>query len=152
MVTGGREGKANEVAMTAAAHGLLAALLRSRVGRELWRVDCLDIALVVLAAPIVLLLGAPAAGYAIGSAAWVLLRLVGAAVDRRASSITHWSEQVALRLSYRSLRVLLLAAATLLALGAGGRRDGLTTLVVIAVASALQLSASLRHASRSRLR
>lgn len=138
--------------MIAAAQRLLAALLRSRVGRELWRMDFLDIALVVLAAPIVLLLGAPAAGYAIGSAAWVLLRLVGAAVDRRASSITHWSEQVALRLSYRSVRVLLLAAAALLALGAGGRRDGLTTLVVIAVASALQLSASLRHASRSRVR
>jgi hypothetical protein len=152
VVTGGRGGEANEVAMIGATRRSLAALRESRVGRELWRADCLDIAFVVLAAPIVLLLGAPAAGYAIGSAAWALVRLVGTAVDRRAGSITHWSDQVALRLSYRSLRVLLLVAATVLALGAGGRRNGLTALAVIAVASALQLSASLRHASRSRLR
>jgi hypothetical protein len=112
----------------------------------------LDVALVILPAPIVLLLGAPAAGYAIGSAAWVLLRLLGAAVDRRVTTITHWSEQAALRLSYRSLRLVLLAAATLLALSAGGKPNGLTALVVIVAAFTLQLGVRLRDGWRSRMR
>jgi len=71
---------------------------------------------VVVAAPIVLLIGVPAVGYVIGVAAWVLLRLFGVAVDRRAGTITHVSEQAALRLSYRLVRVAELAGATLVAL------------------------------------
>jgi hypothetical protein len=110
----------------------------------------LDVVLVVVAAPIALVLGAPATGYVIGSVAWVLLRLVGTAVDRKASAITHWSEQVALRLSYRSLRLVLLAAATLLALSAGGKASGFTALAVIVVAFTCQLPASLWRPSTSR--
>jgi hypothetical protein len=123
---------------------------RPRVGRERWLTSNLDVALVVLGAPIALLLGAPATGYAIGSVAWVLLRLVGAAVDLKARAITHWSEQVALRLSYRTLRLVLLAAATLLALGAGGKPSGFTALAVIVVAFTAQLPASLWRRSTPR--
>jgi hypothetical protein len=135
--------------MSDAAHQAPVPRRKSQVGGKQCLVRYFDVALVVLAAPIVLLLGAPAAGYPIGSAGWVLLRLFGAAVDRRASAVTHWSEQVALRLSYRSLRLVLLAAATLLALTAGGKQDGLTALAVIVVAFTLQRPASLRHGPRS---
>lgn len=135
--------------MRNAPHRPLPAGRKSPVGGKQPVVGYPDLALVILAAPIALLLGAPAAGYAIGSAAWVLLRLFGVAVDRRASAVTHWTEQAALRLSYRSLRLVLLVGATLLALSAGGNHDGLTALAVIVVAFTLQLPASLRRGSRS---
>lgn len=138
--------------MSDAAHRFPAARRKARVGGKQWLVAYFDVALVVLAAPVALLLGAPVAGYGIGSAAWVLLRVVGAAVDHRASAITHWSEQVALRVSYRSLRLALLAGATVLALSAGGKRNGLTALAVIVVAFTFQLPVSLRHGWRSRPR
>ena len=38
-----------------------------------------DVALVVVAAPIMLLIGVPAAGYLIGAGAWIALRAVGVA-------------------------------------------------------------------------
>ena len=138
--------------MSDAAHRAPAARARSPLAPKRLSLSCVDVALVILAAPVALLLGAPAAGYTIGSAAWVLLRLLGAAVDRRAGAITHWSQQVGLRLSYRSLRLVLLVAATLLALSTGGKRNGLTALVVIVVAFTLQLPASLRPGWRSRTR
>ena len=44
----------------------------------------LDIAVVVLAAPFVVLTGAPLLGYLVGAAAWILSRLAGVAVERYA--------------------------------------------------------------------
>jgi hypothetical protein len=120
-----------------------------RVGRRRWLTSNLDVALVVLAAPIVVVLGVPATGYLIGSVAWVLLRLVGAAVDLKAGAVTQWSQQVALRIGYRSLRLVLLAAATVLALGAGGKPSGYTALAVIVVAYTAQLLATMVSSRQS---
>jgi hypothetical protein len=111
----------------------------------------LDIVLVILAAPILFLVGAPALGYGIGAGAWILVRLVGVAVDERAKSINHFSEEVALRLSYRLVRVGLLAGATVLALEAGGKANGLTALLVLVLAFTVRLPASAADAwSRGR--
>jgi hypothetical protein len=111
----------------------------------------LDIVVVILAAQILFLVGAPALGYGIGAGTWVLVRLVGVAVDERAKWINHFSEEVALRLSYRLVRVGLLAGATVLALEAGGKADGLTALLVFVVAFTVRLPASAADAwSRGR--
>jgi hypothetical protein len=48
----------------------------------------IDIVLISLAAPILLLAGAPAVGYAIGAATWIALRLLGDAVNRAAFGVT----------------------------------------------------------------
>ena len=42
----------------------------------------LDVLLVVLAAPFVVLMGAPVAGYVAGAAAWIGGRIVGVALER----------------------------------------------------------------------
>jgi hypothetical protein len=110
----------------------------------------LDLYLVFVATPIALLIGAPAAGYAIGAAAWALLRLVGVAVDRRAGTITHMSEQAALRLSYRLVRVAALVGATVIALSVGGKTDGLVALLVMAVAFTVRLAVSVLEVARPR--
>jgi len=46
----------------------------------------LDVGLVVLAAPFVAVAGLPLLGYAIGAGAWVLQRLAGELIERRAQA------------------------------------------------------------------
>jgi hypothetical protein len=104
-------------------------------------VTYLDVVIVVLAAPIMLLIGVPAAGYAIGAGAWIALRAVGVAVERAARA-QELRAQVSLRLGYMLGRLFLLALAIVLARSVGGRNDGLTALVVIVVAFTVQLAVS----------
>jgi hypothetical protein len=98
-----------------------------------------DVVLVLLAAPILLLVGVPALGYGIGAAAWILLRGLGLAVDRHAGASSEMSQQLALRVGYRFARVLLLVTATVVSIKVSGRSDGLTALLVISVAFTVQL-------------
>jgi hypothetical protein len=91
----------------------------------------LDVVAPLLAAPVVLALGAPMVGYALGVAAWILVRAFGIAADRRANSITNVAQQVSLRLAYRFTRVSLLVAVAILAFKGQGRADGVTALLVI---------------------
>jgi hypothetical protein len=104
-------------------------------------VTYLDVVLVVLAAPIMLIIGVPAAGYLIGSGAWIALRGVGVAVERAAGA-RELRAQVSLRLGYMLGRLFLLALAIVLARTGGGRNDGLAALVVIVVAFTVQLAVS----------
>ena len=98
----------------------------------------IDVVLVVLAAPLLFLVGVPALGYAIGAASWVVLRAVGVAVDRHASAGANVLQQVSLRIEYRLVRLVALVAAALFAATAG-RADGLTALLVITFAFTVQL-------------
>src|ERR1700760_4826563 len=100
----------------------------------------LDVVAPLVIAPIVLALGAPAVGYGLGFATWLLVRTLGVAADRMAGSITNVAEQVSLRLAYRFARVSLLLAVTALAFKGDGRPDGLTALLVITFAFTIQLS------------
>ena len=83
----------------------------------------IDVVLVMLAAPLLFLVGVPALGYAIGAAGWIVLRAVGVAVDRHASAGANVLQQLSLRIEYRLARVLALVAAAGLAVK-GGRRKG----------------------------
>jgi hypothetical protein len=58
----------------------------------------IDVVLVVLGAPLLLLVGVPALGYAIGAASWIILRAVGVAVDRHASAGANVVQQLSLRI------------------------------------------------------
>jgi hypothetical protein len=102
----------------------------------------LDVALVLLAAPIMLLIGVPALGYAVGAGAWLALRAVGMAVDRTADASEDARTQIGLRLGYMLGRLFLLALAVVLARRSGTRDDGLTALAVVAVAFTVQLATS----------
>ena len=100
-----------------------------------------DVLVILVAAPIMLLIGVPAAGYAIGAGAWIALRAVGVAVERAAEA-RELRAQVSLRLGYMLGRLFLLALAIVLARNGGGRNDGLAALVVIVVAFTVQLAVS----------
>lgn len=101
-----------------------------------------DVVLVLLAAPIMLLIGVPALGYGIGGGAWLVLRAVGVAVERTANASEDARTQIGIRLGYMLGRLFLLALAVVLARRSGTRDDGLAALVVIAAAFTVQLATS----------
>ena len=109
-----------------------------------------DVVVIVVAAPIMLLIGVPAAGYALGAGAWIVLRVVGIVVEHAAGSVPENSQQAAIRLGYMLGRLFLLALAVILARQAWGRDAGLTALAVIVFAFTVQLATSPFTRQRSR--
>jgi hypothetical protein len=91
----------------------------------------LDVVLVAIAAPVVLVLGAPAPGYAVGAGAWVLQRVLGQFDRRWVSRAAEPRAQLGLNLFEAFGRIWLLAGAIVLAGVLGGRADGLTAALTI---------------------
>jgi hypothetical protein len=110
----------------------------------------LDVVLVVLAAPILLLIGVPAVGYLIGAGVWIALRAVGVLVDRAVASMSDPRREITLRLAYLLGRLFLLAIAVIVVRNGAGRDDGLTALLVIVFAFTTQLILSFLTRPRSR--
>jgi len=110
----------------------------------------LDVVLVVVAAPIMLLIGVPAAGYLVGAGAWIALRAVGVVVDRVVPTLGDPRGEITLRLAYLLGRLFLLAIAVIVVRNAAGRDDGLTALLVIVFAFTTQLVMSFLTRPRSR--
>jgi hypothetical protein len=110
----------------------------------------LDVLLLVVAAPIMLLIGVPAVGYLVGAGAWIVLRLVGIGVDRAAAAADDPRREAGLRLAYLLGRLFLLAIAVILVRKDAGRDDGLTALLVIVFAFTTQLVLTFFVRPRSR--
>jgi hypothetical protein len=108
-----------------------------------------DVVLIIVAAPIMLLIGVPVVGYLVGAGAWIALRAVGVAVERMVSATSDAGRQISLRMTFMFSRLFLLALAVIAARGTS-KNDGLTALVVIAVAFTLSLGAMAGTRPRSR--
>jgi len=93
----------------------------------------LDLALVVLAVPIVLLAGAPLMGFGIGVAAWVLQRVFATGLERYARSAENPRTGLILAIGGLFLRLWFITFAVVLAASLGDREDGLTAAVTLAV-------------------
>ncbi len=103
----------------------------------------LDVFLVVLAAPFALLMGAPALGYLVGAGAWILNRVIGVLVERRAGAQPDIRRAVGLNLGALIARSWLVGL-TILAVGlAGEREDGLTAAILLLAAFTLYFVSSL---------
>ena len=101
-----------------------------------------DIALLVVAAPILLLIGVSPAGYGIGAGAWVVLRAVGVGVERYARGVSEPPRAIGVRLGYMLGRLFALAIAVILVRKADGQGAGLTCLAVVVAAFTVQLAIS----------
>ena len=110
----------------------------------------LDVIVLVVATPIMLLIGVPAVGYLVGVGAWILLRAVGVGVERLAGATDDPRREVTLRLAYLMGRLFMLAIAVILVRNGSGRDAGLTALVVIVFAFTMQLILSFLTRRRSR--
>jgi hypothetical protein len=109
-----------------------------------------DVVLVVLAAPIMILIGVPAAGYGIGAGAWIVLRAVGVAVERHADAATEFNRTIGIRLAYMLGRIFTLAIVVILVRKSDGENGGLACLAVIVFAFTVQLAVSTANRPRSR--
>jgi hypothetical protein len=110
----------------------------------------LDVVLLILAAPILLLIGVPAAGYGIAAGAWIALRAVGVGVERAAGAVPDAGRQLGLRLGYMLARLFGLALTIVLVRQGEGRDAGLTALLVIVFAFTVQMGTSAVTRPRSR--
>ena len=100
-----------------------------------------DVVLLVVAAPIMLLIGVPASGYCVGAVAWIVLRAIGVGVERAATAV-EISSVIAIRLGYMLGRLFLLAIAVILVRKSDGQNAGLAALVVVVFAFTVQLATS----------
>ena len=92
----------------------------------------LDIALIVLAVPIVLLAGAPLLGFGIGVAAWLIQRFAAAAIDRYARAVENPRTGLVLAIGGLFIRLWFITLAVVLAASIGEREDGLTAAITLA--------------------
>jgi hypothetical protein len=102
----------------------------------------MDVVLVVLAAPIMLLMGVPVAGYGIAAGVWVALRALGVGVDRYANATPDANRQIGVRMGYMLGRLFTLAIVVILVRKSDGQDAGLTALAVIVFAFTAQLVSS----------
>ena len=103
----------------------------------------LDVVIVVLAAPFILLTGAPALGYLVGAGAWILTRIAGVAAERAAARRGDARTVAALNLAVLLGRVWIVGL-SILAVGlAADREDGLMAALTALVAFTVYLATSL---------
>jgi hypothetical protein len=102
----------------------------------------MDVVLIVLAAPIMLLMGVPVSGYGIAAGVWVALRALGVGVDRYANATPDANRQIGVRMGYMLGRLFTLAIVVILVRKSDGQDAGLTALAVIVFAFTAQLVSS----------
>ena len=103
----------------------------------------LDVWLVILAAPFVVLLGAPVLGYVVGAVAWILQRFAAVAIERRAARAQDVKTSLGLNMASLVLRAWLIGL-TILAVGMiADREDGLTAGITVLVAFTVYFATSL---------
>ena len=111
-----------------------------------------DVLVLLVAAPIMLLIGVSASGYLWAAGAWIALRLVGVAVDQYANSVD-LTRSTAIRMVFMLTRLFALAIVVILVRKADGQSAGLTSLVVVVFAFTVSLFISaLNRPTRSRPR
>ena len=102
----------------------------------------MDVVLIVVAAPIMLLMGVPLSGYAIAAGVWIALRALGVGVDRYAHGTQDANRQIGVRMGYMLGRLFTLAIVVILVRKSDGQDAGLTALAVIVFAFTAQLVSS----------
>jgi hypothetical protein len=103
----------------------------------------LDVAIVVLAAPFVVLLGGPVLGYAAGAAAWILQRIAAAWTARAAGRQTDYRRALGLAMASSLLRAWLVGLTILAAGLLAEREDGLCAGITVLVAFTVYFATTL---------
>ncbi len=106
-----------------------------------------DVVLLVVAAPIMLLIGVSAIGYGAGAGAWIVLRAVGEGIDRVAQTAPQ-RQQISIRLGFLLGRLFGLALTVIVVRNASGQDAGLTALLVIVFAYTVSLFLSFANRPR----
>lgn len=97
-----------------------------------------DVVLVVVAAPIMVLIGVSPTGYGAGAGMWIVLRAVGEVIERLAQTAPQ-KQQISIRLGFLLGRLFALALTVIVVRKASGQDAGLTALLVIVFAYTVSL-------------
>ena len=102
----------------------------------------LDVVLVVLAAPFVVLLGAPVLGYAVGAGVWIAQRVLEAVLERAARR-SDVRRAIGIKVASMIGRTWLIGVGILAVGLAAEREDGFTAAVVCLAAYTIHLATTL---------
>jgi hypothetical protein len=117
--------------------------LAARASDPLAVVRYLDVVVIVLAAPFVVLLGAPVVGYVVATAAWIAQRAAAAAIDRAAARRQDPRAVLGLTMTSLVVRAWLIGL-TILAVGLlVEREDGLMAGITVLVAFTVYFATAL---------
>ncbi len=89
-----------------------------------------DVLVIVVFAPILLLIGVPASGYAIGAGMWIAVRVISVPIERAAAR-TDFNRANAIKVGLMLARLFALALAVIIARNAGGKNAGITALAIV---------------------
>ena len=103
----------------------------------------LDVALIVLAAPFVLLMGGPVLGYAVAGGVWIASRFIATAIERAARRSKSPRAQVGISFGVLMARAWLMGIAILVVGLAGDREDGLMAALLALVVFSVYLATTL---------
>jgi hypothetical protein len=109
-----------------------------------------DVVLIVIAAPIMLLIGVPASGYLAGVGGWIALRAAGIVAERRMAQVRDPKVELPVRVGYIFGRLFALAIVVIIVRKSSGQDAGLAALLVIVAAYTTQLVTSFADRPRSR--
>jgi hypothetical protein len=110
----------------------------------------IDVILVVVAAPVLLLIGVPAVGYLVGGGVWIALRALEVGIERWAHGTGEASKELTFRLFFALGRVIVLALTVILLKRSSGKDDAITALFLIIFAFTIELMVSIVARPRSR--
>jgi hypothetical protein len=108
-----------------------------------------DVLVIVVAAPILLLIGVPASGYAIGAGVWIAVRAISIPIERAAAH-ADFNRGNAIKVGLMLGRLFALAIAVIIARNAGGKDAGITALAVVVFGFTVSLFTSGFTRPRSR--
>jgi hypothetical protein len=111
----------------------------------------IDVVLLVVAAPILLLIGVSPVGYGVAGGVWLGLRVVEIGVNRYAAALGDPKrELVARQLAYPMVRIFLLALTVILVRRDAGRGAGLTAVLVVVCLFTIHMAVSFANRPRAR--
>jgi hypothetical protein len=111
----------------------------------------IDVVLLVVAAPILLLIGVSALGYAVSAGVWLGLRVVEIGVNRYAAALGDQKRELIVRqLMFPLVRIFLLALTVILVRRGEGKDAGLTALVLLVLMFTIRFAISVAERPRAR--
>jgi hypothetical protein len=94
----------------------------------------LDVGLIILALPFVVVAGLPVLGYAVGAGAWIVQRVAGELVERRARAADDYRTEIGLTVGSIIARAWIVGLAIVAVGTAGSRDDGAMAAVTVLAA------------------
>jgi hypothetical protein len=111
----------------------------------------IDVVLMIVAAPILLLIGVPAVGYGVAGGVWLGLRVIEIGVNKYAAALGGPTRELLIRqLVFPLVRIFVLAITVILVRQQAGKDAGVTALALVVFVFTIHLGISFAERPRAR--